>query len=328
MFNGKTILITGGTGSFGQKFVEFLLSNFKMKKIIVYSRDEFKQFEMAKIYNHKSMRYFIGDVRDRHRLKLALTGVDYVVHAAALKQVISSEYNPTECIKTNIYGAENLIYACLETNVKYLVALSSDKAVNPINLYGATKLASDKLFIAANNYSAGKCIFSVTRYGNVIGSRGSVVEIYRELIKSNIDQFPITDFKMTRFWMTLLQGVEFVAKSFYRMKGGEIFIPKIPSIFIKDLIKSFNSKCKYKVIGIRPGEKLEETLCAKEDSTNTYDFGDHYEVLSSISYNRVNKPVNRLKEIGKKVSSDFEYTSSNNKDFLSIDKIKKLNLIK
>jgi UDP-N-acetylglucosamine 4,6-dehydratase len=328
MFNGKTILITGGTGSFGQKFVEFLLSNFKMKKIIVYSRDEFKQFEMAKIYNHKSMRYFIGDVRDRHRLKLALTGVDYVVHAAALKQVISSEYNPTECIKTNIYGAENLIYACLETNVKYLVALSSDKAVNPINLYGATKLASDKLFIAANNYSAGKCIFSVTRYGNVIGSRGSVVEIYRELIKSNIDQFPITDFKMTRFWMTLLQGVEFVAKSFYRMKGGEIFIPKIPSIFIKDLIKSFNSKCKYKVIGIRPGEKLEETLCAKEDSTNTYDFGDHYEVLSSISYNRVNKSVNRLKEIGKKVSSDFEYTSSNNKDFLSIDKIKKLNLIK
>jgi UDP-N-acetylglucosamine 4,6-dehydratase len=261
-------------------------------------------------------------------LKLALTGVDYVVHAAALKQVISSEYNPTECIKTNIYGAENLIYACLETNVKYLVALSSDKAVNPINLYGATKLASDKLFIAANNYSAGKCIFSVTRYGNVIGSRGSVVEIYRELIKSNIDQFPITDFKMTRFWMTLLQGVEFVAKSFYRMKGGEIFIPKIPSIFIKDLIKSFNSKCKYKVIGIRPGEKLEETLCAKEDSTNTYDFGDHYEVLSSISYNRVNKSVNRLKEIGKKVSSDFEYTSSNNKDFLSIDKIKKLNLIK
>jgi len=328
MFNAKTILITGGTGSFGHKFVEFLLSNFKMKKIIVYSRDEFKQFEMAKIFNHKSMRYFIGDVRDKNRLKLALRGVDYVVHAAALKQVISAEYNPTECIKTNIYGAENLIYACLESNVKYLIALSTDKAVNPINLYGATKLASDKLFIAANNYSAGKCIFSVSRYGNVIGSRGSVVEIYRELIKSKINQLPITDLRMTRFWMTLSQGVEFVIKSFYRMKGGEIFVPKIPSIFIKDLIKSFNSNYKPKIIGIRPGEKIEETLCAKEDSINTYDFGDHYEILSSISYNKINKPINRLKEIGKKVSNDFEYTSSNNKSFLSVDKIRKLNSIK
>ena len=256
MFDNKTILITGGTGSFGRKFVQMLLKGYFPKRVIVYSRDELKQFEMQQTYTDSCMRYFIGDVRDCSRLKLAMSGVDYVVHAAAMKQVPTAEYNPMECIKTNIHGAENVINAALHCKVDKVIALSTDKAASPINLYGATKLVSDKLFVAGNNLvGKGRTRFSVVRYGNVVGSRGSVVPYFQKLVKEGVRTLPITDPNMTRFWITLSDGVNFVFKSFARMKGGEIFIPKIASMKIKDLASAMAPSLPHDIIGIRPGEK-------------------------------------------------------------------------
>jgi UDP-N-acetylglucosamine 4,6-dehydratase len=329
MFNNKSILITGGTGSFGKKFVEIVSKKFKPKRIIVFSRDELKQFEMSLKFNSNYMRYFIGDVRDQDRLKTAMQDVDYVIHAAAQKQVPAAEYNPMECIKTNIHGAENVIQAALYNNVKKIIALSTDKAVNPINLYGATKLASDKLFVAANNISGNKkTLFSVVRYGNVVGSRGSVVPFFYDLIKNKKNKFlPITDKNMTRFWILLSQGVEFVLKGFKRMNGGEIFVPKIPSVFITDLAKSMAPDLKHTENGIRPEEKIQEIMITKSDSRFTYEFKDHYVIATSIFFDNFKKDFskNKLNENGKKVPINFEYTSEDNKNFLNIHQIKKIN---
>ena len=324
MFNNKSILITGGTGSFGKKFVQKVIDQFKPKRLIIYSRDELKQFEMSQDFNHKCMRYFIGDVRDFNRLKSAMNEVDYVVHAAALKQVPIAEYNPMECIKTNIHGAENIIQAAIETDVKKVIALSTDKAVNPINLYGATKLASDKLFTGNK-----KIIFSVFRYGNVVGSRGSVVPFFKKIIEEQKNELPITDVRMTRFWIRLSEGVNFVFKSFERMIGGEIFVPKIPSVLITDLAKAMSPKMKQKIIGIRPGEKIHEVMCPKDDAHLTYEFKDHFVISPSIIFDNFKKDFskNNLKEKGKKVSEDFEYNSKNNQIFLTINQIKKINSI-
>lgn len=277
MFNGKTILVTGGTGSFGKKFIATVLSRYQPARLIVYSRDELKQFEMQQRFNHPCMRYFIGDVRDAERLDMAMRDVDFVVHAAALKQVPAAEYNPMECIKTNVGGAENVIKAALNNGVQKVIALSTDKAANPINLYGATKLCSDKLFVAANNM-AGKnpTIFSVVRYGNVVGSRGSVVPFFDNLIKSGASTLPITHPEMTRFWLTLQQGVDFVLSNFQRMRGGELFVPKIPSVKITDLAAAMAPTLKLEIIGIRAGEKLHEVMCPADDSFHTYEFNDYY----------------------------------------------------
>ena len=276
VFNGKTVLITGGTGSFGKKFIEILLKKYAPKKVIVYSRDELKQFEMQQVYDAPCMRYFIGDVRDESRLLHAMEGVDYVVHAAALKQVPAAEYNPMECIKTNVGGAQNVINAALYAKVKKVIALSTDKAANPVNLYGATKLCSDKLFTAANNFVGAKeTRFSVVRYGNVVGSRGSVVPFFRRLAAEGAKELPITDPRMTRFWLRLEDGVDFVLKSFARMQGGEIFIPKIPSMRITDLAEAIAPGMPTKVIGIRPGEKLHEVMCPSDLYYDTLEFDDH-----------------------------------------------------
>src|SRR3989338_4508237 len=257
MFNDKSILITGGTGSFGKQYVKTILERYRPKKLIIYSRDELKQYEMAQDFHQNCMRYFIGDVRDRERLIQAMNGVNFVIHAAALKQVPAAEYNPMECIKTNIHGAENVIQAALANNVEKVIALSTDKAANPINLYSATKLASDKLFVAANNVAGGhKTRFSAVRYGNVVGSRGSVVPFFKKCIEGGRDHLPITDARMTRFWITLQQGVDFVLKNFERMHGGEIFVPKIPSVNVVDLAKAMAPKLLHKIVGTRPGEKL------------------------------------------------------------------------
>ncbi len=277
MFNDKIVLITGGTGSFGRKCVQTLLAGFRPKKVIVYSRDELKQFEMQQSTNDPAMRYFIGDVRDQPRLSTALRGVDYVIHAAALKQVPAAEYNPMECIKTNVYGAENVITAAIENEVQKVIALSTDKAALPINLYGATKLASDKLFVAANNIAGGhKTRFAVVRYGNVVGSRGSVLPFFRKLLAEGATKLPITDPRMTRFWIMLEQGVDFVLRCFAKMQGGEIFVPKIPSAKITDLASALAPGLATEVIGIRPGEKLHETLCPADDAHNTIEFAHHY----------------------------------------------------
>jgi len=320
MFNNKNILITGGTGSFGKKYTEEILSRYKPNKIIIYSRDELKQYEMAQSYNDECMRYFIGDVRDADRLKIAMRDVDYVIHAAALKHVPIAEYNPMECIKTNIYGAENIINAAIENKVQKVIALSTDKAANPINLYGATKLASDKLFVAANNLvPKGKStIFSVVRYGNVIGSRGSVVPFFNKLISEGSQELPITDIKMTRFFITLEDGVKFVLKNFERMQGGEIFIPKIPSMKITDLALSIAPKMKHKIVGIRPGEKLHEIMCPADDSHLTLEFHDHFVIQPTIKFSRkIDFRKNLLKEEGKSVEQGFEYNSGNNTEWLS-----------
>ncbi|HHL33404.1 MAG TPA: UDP-N-acetylglucosamine 4,6-dehydratase (inverting) [Desulfobulbaceae bacterium] len=328
MFEDKAVLITGGTGSFGKKFARILLAEHKPRKIIVFSRDELKQFDMQQEMNAPCMRYFIGDVRDRERLIQAMRGVDYVVHAAALKQVPAAEYNPTECIKTNIYGAENVIHAALHNGVAKVIALSTDKAVNPINLYGATKLASDKLFVAANNFSGGlKTVFSVVRYGNVVGSRGSVVPFFQKLIDNGIDTLPITDERMTRFWITLRQGVDFVMKSFARMQGGEIFVPKIPSIRITDLARAMAPQLPTKIVGIRPGEKLHEIMCPADDSHLTLDFGDHYVIRPTITFTGWSGDFvcNRRGERGKPVDQGFEYNSGTNERFLTIEEIREFN---
>ena len=329
MFNNKNILITGGTGSFGKAFLYFLLKNYKPKKVIIFSRDELKQYELAKQIKKNSqnakVRFFIGDVRDINRLNLAFKNVDYVVHAAALKHIPIAEYNPQECIKTNIVGAENIIFAALEQRVKKVIALSTDKACNPINLYGATKLAADKLFTAANVFRGENDItqFSVVRYGNVINSRGSVFVLYDELIKGGAPQLPLTDERMTRFFISVDDGVKFVAKSFERMRGGEVFVPKLPTIKILDLIKAFNAKPK--IIGIRSGEKLHETLCMKDESGLTLEFKDHYIIVPSIMNSEKNTfQSNMIKEKGKNVVESFDYNSNNNKDVLSVNDIKKL----
>ena len=328
MFNGKTILITGGTGSFGKKYVKTLLAKFTPKKIIIYSRDELKQFEMQQTFNQGCMRYFIGDVRDGERLQRAMKGVDYVIHAAALKQVPAAEYNPMECIKTNVMGAENVIMAAIDNGVKKVIALSTDKAANPVNLYGATKLCSDKLFVAANNIAGGHdTVFSVVRYGNVVGSRGSVVPFFDKLIKEGTDHLPITHKEMTRFWITLQGGVDFVLKNFERMLGGEIFVPKIPSIRITDLATSLAPDLPLKIVGIRPGEKLHEVMCPMDDSYHTFVFEDHYVIAPTITfYSRSNNfSSNALGETGTAVNQGFEYNSQNNPHFLSIEELKELN---
>src|SRR5258708_19017020 len=270
MFENSSILITGGTGSFGKKCAKILVEAYRPRRVIIYSRDELKQFEMSQRFNSPAMRFFLGDVRDLPRLKTAMRGVDYVIHAAALKQVPAAEYNPMECIKTNILGAENVIDAAYESGVNKVIALSTDKAASPINLYGATKLVSDKLFISANNLAGDrKTRFSVVRYGNVLGSRGSVVPFFRTLLAQNAKELPITDLRMTRFLITLEQGVRFVLKSFERMQGGELFVPKIPSIRVTELAQVMAPKIPQKVVGLRPGEKVHEVMCPADDSHRT-----------------------------------------------------------
>lgn len=327
MFDGQTILITGGTGSFGRKYTETLLHRYKPRKIIIYSRDELKQFEMQQQFNDSCMRYFIGDVRDRDRLVQAMNGVDYVIHAAAMKQVPAAEYNPTECIRTNINGAENVIHAAIRTDVKKVIALSTDKAAAPINLYGATKLASDKLFVAANNMvGSGQPRFAVVRYGNVVGSRGSVVPFFNKLVQEGADEMPITDAAMTRFWITLQQGVDLVLKGFYRMYGGEIYVPKIPSIRIVDLAEAIAPGVPHKIIGIRPGEKLHEMMVTRDDAYRTLEFADHYVITPTIRFtdHTVDYAHNLLAEKGAPVARDFEFDSGKNQWFLTIDEIQAL----
>ena len=324
MFDGKTILITGGTGSFGKKYVATLLARHKPRKIIVYSRDELKQFEMAQTYDAPTMRYLIGDVRDRERLVMAMEGVDYVIHAAALKQVPAAEYNPIECIKTNVDGAQNVIHAALVNEVERVVALSTDKAANPINLYGATKLASDKLFVAANNMTGGRRTrFAVTRYGNVVGSRGSVVPFFEGLIARGERSLPITDTRMTRFWISLQQGVDFVLSNFSRMHGGEIFVPKIPSVRITDLARAMAPGLDQHVVGIRPGEKLHEIMCPADDSHLTYEFDDYYVISPTIRfYDRdISFDTSATGEKGRAVEQGFEYNSGRNEHFLTVEEI-------
>jgi len=328
LFNDANILITGGTGSFGKKYTEILLKKYRPNKIIIYSRDELKQYEMAREFDDKCMRYFIGDVRDKERLLKAMNGVDFVIHAAALKHVPIAEYNPMECIKTNIMGAQNVIDAAIANGVKKVIALSTDKAANPINLYGASKLASDKLFIAANNLRGKNDIaFSVVRYGNVIGSRGSVVPFFKKLIEDGVKEIPITDENMTRFLITLEQGVNFVLKNFERMQGGETFIPKIPSMKITELAKAMAPNTPQKIIGIRPGEKIHEVMCPKDDSHITLEFNDHFVIKPTIQFaGRGTFEQNRLGEKGVPVEKGFEYSSDKNewwlthKEFLELAK--------
>jgi len=326
MFNNKSILITGATGSFGKKFIAKVLEEYKPKRLIVYSRDELKQFEMQQLFNHKSMRYFLGDVRDKSRLLEATNGVDFVIHAAALKQVPAAEYNPSECIKTNVFGAMNVIDACIQNNVTKIIALSTDKAANPINLYGATKLASDKLFIAANNKVGSKDIsFSVVRYGNVIGSRGSVIPFFKKLVANGAKSLPITNVKMTRFLISLDEGVKFVLKGFKRMQGGELFVPKLPSVKIIDLAMALAPDLKQEIIGIRPGEKLHEVMCPADDSHLTLEFDDHYVITPSITFQTPKDYTkNKINEIGKKVPLGFEYNSGNNDIWLGKEELIKI----
>ncbi len=330
MFEGKKVFITGGTGSFGNKFVEIFAKKYKPNKIIIYSRDEYKQDIMARkfpISKFPFMRYLLGDIRDLERLKIAMRNVDYVIHAAALKQVPAAEYNPMEFVKTNIHGAENVINAAIAANVKKTIALSTDKAANPINLYGATKLASDKIFIAANNIvGTTKNNFSVVRYGNVIGSRGSVVPIFKDLIDKGETYLPITSNDMTRFWLSLEKSVNFVISCFEKMNGGEIFVPKIPSIKIADLAKAMNPKAKIKLIGIRPGEKIHEQMCPKESSSHTLEFDNFFIIFSSDvdTDKKIKEFQKKINKKGKKVEENFEYSSGTNNHFLSIQEIKNL----
>ena len=329
MFNGKSILITGGTGSFGHRYVPTLLQQYNLKRLVIYSRDELKQYEMAmKFQGHENvMRFFIGDVRDASRLREATRGIDIIIHAAAIKHVPIAEYNPMECIKTNIHGAENVIQAALDNNVEHVMALSTDKAANPINLYGATKLASDKLFVAANNMSGGRTKFAVVRYGNVVGSRGSVVPFFKKLIKEGADSLPITHKDMTRFWITLQQGVDFVLKCMERMDGGEIFVPKIPSVRIVDLAKAMAPDLPIKTIGIRPGEKLHEIMCPADDSHLTLEFDDYFIISPSIIFysRKMDFTENAIGEKGRLVAQGFEYNSGTNKHFLDVSEINDYN---
>lgn len=317
--NNKVILVTGGTGSFGHKFVETVLQRYKPKKLIIFSRDEMKQYDMSKKFSeskHPNIRYFIGDVREKERLHRAFHGVDFVVHAAALKIVPVAEYNPFESVKTNVFGAENVINLAIDNKVKKILALSTDKAVNPVNLYGATKLCAEKMFLAANNYSGdAKTKFSVVRYGNVFGSRGSVVPFFKECAKTGV--VPITHSDMTRFWITLEQGVDFVLKCLEEMNGGEVFVPKIPSMRIVDLAKELCPSCKIKIIGMRPGEKLHEALISPEDGVNCYEFKDKYIILSKVG------SVRQARKKGRYMGLSFKgYFSNTNTRWLSVDKLK------
>jgi UDP-N-acetylglucosamine 4,6-dehydratase len=318
MLNGKSILVTGGTGSFGKAFVKRALEEFDPRKIIVYSRDEFKQYQMSQMFASDRLRFFLGDVRDEKRLYRALCGVDLVIHAAAIKQVPASEYNPFEAVQTNIMGAQNLINASLETGVQKVVALSTDKACNPVNLYGATKLCSDKLFIAANAYS-GKMVtrFAVVRYGNVIGSRGSVVPLFQKLAETG--ELPITDERMTRFWITLPQAVKFVVDSFNIMTGGELYIPKIPSMRLTDLAQAIAPDCRYRIIGVRPGEKLHEMMISRDDSRHLYEYCDRYVKLPDFPFWKVVLPEGAVA-----MPEGFEYSSDSNSQWLDVEGLKNL----
>lgn len=325
-FKNKNILITGGTGSFGNKFVKKVLNKYKPNKLVIFSRDEQKQYEMSQMISedkYPNIRYFIGDVRDKNRLERACANIDFIIHAAAMKHVTSSEYNPTECIATNIHGAQNVIDAALSNNVQKVIALSTDKAASPINLYGATKLCSDKLFIAANNLS-GKhnTRFSVVRYGNVINSRGSVIPHFKKILKEGERKLPITDINMTRFVISLEEGVNFVLSSLFSMMGGEIFIPKIPSIRILDLITCMAGEGQFKVIGIRPGEKLHEVMIPREESLNCIDMQDYYIIQPMFSWWNIDKLKANIGTKGKSVSTSFEYSSNTNNNFLSVSDIK------
>ncbi len=325
--DGKVILITGGTGSFGRRFIETVLTRYALRKVIVYSRDELKQSEMQQELRERfdaeqmsRMRFFLGDVRDRSRLTLALRGVDIVIHAAALKQVPAAEYNPSECIQTNIIGAENVVWASLTNRVQQVVALSTDKACNPVTLYGATKLASDKTFVAANNLSGDiGTKFSVVRYGNVVGSRGSVVPLFRRLLAQGATELPITDARMTRFWITLNEGVEFVLSSLEIMRGGEIFVPKIPSMSMPDLVQAMSPGAGMKVIGIRPGEKLHEIMVGADDARQTVELSDRYVIEPAfVEYTR--KPFG-AEDGAAPVDESFAYSSDSNSDWLDADRL-------
>ncbi|MDA8170583.1 MAG: UDP-N-acetylglucosamine 4,6-dehydratase (inverting) [Nitrospiraceae bacterium] len=324
MFNGRTVLITGGTGSFGKKFTEIVLATFKPKKLIIFSRDELKQFDMAKKFppERYPIRYFLGDIRDRQRLYRAFEGVDYVVHAAALKQVPALEYNPFEAVKTNIIGAENIVDAAIDRQVEKVVVLSTDKAVNPVNLYGATKLAMEKIFIAANVYSgAQKTSFSIVRYGNVIGSRGSVIPFFANLLKKGEKTLPITDERMTRFWISLEQGVGLVIKALAEGVGGEIFVPKIPSMKITELAKALCPECACKVVGIRPGEKINETLISEDEARTTVDIGGEFVILPQFG---LGKASLGKYDNSKRVGEGFVFRSDLNERFLTVGNLKEL----
>jgi len=320
MLNNKTILITGGTGSFGKKATEIILKKYKPEKLIIFSRDELKQFEMAQQFKEsEEIRYFIGDVRDKERLHRAFHGVDFVLHAAALKQVTAAEYNPFEAVKTNIIGAENVINVAIDQGVKKVIALSTDKAVNPINLYGSTKLCSDKLFIAGNSYvGQDHSVFSVVRYGNVVGSRGSVIPFFLKQKEKGI--LPITDSRMTRFWITVEQGVDFVLSCLEQMVGGELFVPKIPSMNIMDLVKAIAPECKTEIVGIRPGEKLHEVMITRDDARKTFEYKDHYVIQPDFQF-----WGSRFKSNGgTPLPEDFEYNSGTNPWFLTIAEMREM----
>jgi len=326
MFDGLSIFISGGTGSFGRAFVKRLLSDYQPKRVVVFSRDELKQYEMSQEFDALCMRYFLGDVRDEQRLQQAMRGIDLVVHAAALKQVPAAEYNPTECIRTNVNGAENIIAAALQNGVKKVIALSTDKAASPINLYGATKLLSDKLFVAANNIAGSRdTSFAVVRYGNVVGSRGSVLPLFRKLIAKGAEDLPITDARMTRFWITLDEGVDFVMRSFERMQGGELFVPKIPSARIVDLATALAPDLPQRQVGIRPGEKLHEMMISRDDSPHTLEFARHYVIAPAMSFNQpCDYSLDGLGEQGRPVEPGFEYLSDSNPDYLDVAALRQL----
>jgi len=324
MFNNKNILITGGTGSFGKKYTQIILKKYKPNKIIIYSRDELKQYEMAQEFNDDCMRYFIGDVRDGKRLNEAMQDVDFVIHAAALKHVPIAEYNPMECIKTNIDGAQNVIESAIKNNVEKVIALSTDKASSPINLYGATKLASDKLFVAANNMvGSRKTRFAVVRYGNVVGSRGSVVPFFAKLVRDGAEELPITDKNMTRFLITLEDGVKFVLDNFERMYGGEIFIPKIPSMKITELARALAPTLSHKIIGIRAGEKMHEVMITADD--RVVEFDSYYVIRPTIQFtHKVDFSKNALGEDGRDIGIGFEYNSGNNREWFTQEEFLKM----
>lgn len=325
--NKKNILITGGTGSFGTRCLQMIFKKFKPNKVVIFSRDELKQYEVSKIFpaNNYPVRYFIGDVRDKNRLYRACSGIDFVIHAAAMKRVTASEYNPTECIATNIIGAQNVIDASIHNNVKKVIALSTDKAANPVNLYGATKLCSDKLFVSANNLvGIGKTRFAVVRYGNVISSRGSVIPLFKELINQGLKKLPITDERMTRFVITLEEGVKFVLEELQSFSGGEIFVPKLSSIKIIDLVEAMLKKNAFEVIGIRPGEKLHEVMIPREEARNCIEVNNKYIITPQLSWWNKKNFDRKVKKGSKKVSDEFEYISNKNKNWLSVMQLKKI----
>ncbi len=324
--NNKNILITGGTGSFGVRSLQIIFKKFKPNKVVIFSRDELKQYELSKIFPDSiyPIRYFIGDVRDKNRMYRACSGIDFIIHAAAMKRVTASEYNPTECIATNVIGAQNVIDASIYNKVKKVIALSTDKAANPVNLYGATKLCSDKLFVSANNLvGEGKTRFAVVRYGNVISSRGSVIPLFKELLRKGVKKLPITDKRMTRFVITLDEGVNFVLNELQSFLGGEIFVPKLSSIKIIDLVEAMLKKNSYEEVGIRAGEKLHEVMIPKEESRNCIEINNKYIITPQLSWWNKTAFENKVRKNSKKVPDEFEYISNKNKKWLSVKQLKK-----